>query len=680
MNQEFTQAMERFIGHIRLRYPTSTTAIHYKSDLEQFGREIEKAPRGVTRSDVTDFVTSQLMAGRSGATINRRLAALSSFFEFLADEAGDDHWVNPVAWRRHRTQPGYHLPRDLPEAVARQFWRTVQLGPVRDQTMIALMLDVGLRVGEVAALRVQDFESTLHPGDLAALRVQGKGDKERRVWLVPETADLVQTYLAERPAVAGEALFITRRRGGFSTRGIQERVKHYTVKAGLDPEQVSCHRLRHTFARRMAEARMPLPSLSHWLGHSQLKTTQVYIDGANPDVRADYQAAMSSVAKTAGRLDTQPVSTVRVRETASPPIPNQASLLSATELADKVAALPSWLRSQIVDFLLAQQARWRPRYRRRRASQWLSELRRVWTWLLDQYDIESFVDLGRIHLQTYLTHLQTRELSAETINHFLTSFWSFLRFVEERDQSIAPGVFRVPRPKKPESQPRPLSETEYLRLEQAMLAMTAQESDMAALHRSWFFILIDGGLRIGELETLTVGDWDPDTRILDIRCGKGGYQRHVPLTLRATQALATHLDSRPAAARHEPLLLYRGQAITARYVRQHLHAFAEQAQVPEVTPHRLRHTYATRLLNTGQMPVTSLQKLMGHRYLDTTMRYAAIYDQTVRNDYAAAMARTQSCSASEPDWTLWGPAIASAFQTDANPVEVPQSIKTANCM
>ena len=191
MDQEFAQAVERFIEHIRLRYPSSTTAVHYRSDLEQFMREIEKAPRGVTGSDVTDFVTSQLMAGRSGATVNRRLATLSSFFDFLVDEAGDDHWVNPVMWRRHRTQSGHHLPRDLPEAVARRFWQAVKVGPMRDQAMIALMLDVGLRVSEVTALRVQDFESTLHPGDLAALRVQGKGSKERRVWLVPETASLL---------------------------------------------------------------------------------------------------------------------------------------------------------------------------------------------------------------------------------------------------------------------------------------------------------------------------------------------------------------------------------------------------------------------------------------------------------------------------------------------------------
>jgi site-specific recombinase XerD len=680
MNQEFEQAMKRFIQHIRLRYPNRATATHYQSDLEQFRQVIDKAPRAVTSADVTEFVTAQRIAGLSVATVNRRLATLSSFFEFLADDAGDDHWANPVAWHRHRLKTGHYLPRDLPEAIARQFWQTVCQGPVRDQALNALMLDVGLRVGEVVALRLQDFEPALHQDELAALRVRGKGDKERRVWLVPETAAFIQEWLAERPTVADEALFITRRRAGFSKRGIQERVKHYTVKAGLDSDQVSCHRLRHTFSRRMAEARMPLPSLSHWLGHNQLTTTQRYIAGANPNVRADYQAAMSSLPGAAERPDTLTVSTQSSPASSAPPINSSPPPWSATELAAKVSALPPWLRSQVVDFVLAQQARWHPHHRRARAAQWLGELRRAWTWLLGEHSLSGFADLSRTHLHAHLVDLQERELSAHTINHFLTTFWSFLHFVEERAQPIAPGLYRVPRPKKSEWQPRPFKEAEYLRLEQAVLTATTQDANTVALQHSWFFILSDGGLRIGELETLAVDDWDPDGHTLHIRHGKGGRERRVPITSRLTQALAIHLDSRPTVERHEPLLLYRGKAITAPYVRNRLHAFADQAQVKDATPHRLRHTYATRLLNTGRMPVTTLQKLMGHRYLDTTMRYAALYDQTIRDDYAAAMAQIQSRSESKLDRQLWGPAIEAAFQKEAETVGTPQSEVIVNCM
>ena len=114
--------------------------------------------------------------------------------EFLADEAGDDYWSNPVVWSLHRVKQGSHLPRDLPEQVARQFWQAVEQGPVRDQTMVALMLDVGLRVGEVVNLALGDFELAVAGDTLSALRVRGKGNKERRVWLVPETARLIESW------------------------------------------------------------------------------------------------------------------------------------------------------------------------------------------------------------------------------------------------------------------------------------------------------------------------------------------------------------------------------------------------------------------------------------------------------------------------------------------------------
>jgi site-specific recombinase XerD len=668
MNQEFSQAMHRFIQNIRLRYPNSSTVIHYQSDLEQFNRLVDKAPRAISRIEVTQFVTGQLAAGRSPATVNRRLASLSSFFEFLADEAGDDHWSNPVVWALHRVKQGSHLPRDLPEQVARQFWQVVQQGPVRDQAMVALMLDVGLRVSEVVNLTVDDFEPVTDGEGLASLRVRGKGNKERRVWLVPETAQLIESWLVQRPNVTDEALFITRRGRGFSRRGIQERVKHYARVAKLSSDQVSCHRLRHTFARRMAEARMPLPSLSHWLGHSQLKTTQIYIDGANPDARADYQIAMTALSDTTAVCsNTEEAPAFVLQPSDSPPIPEcvaDAPLLEAAEIEARLTELPPWLVAPLVDFLLTKQVHWQAQHRRSRAQQWLSELRRAWSWLLEARPMSGLEELSRVDLTAYLDHLYDQELSSHTIKHFLNTFFAFLKFVEAQGMDIAPGLYRVPRPQKADWFPRPLTEAQYQRLEQVVLAQTAQMAgQQAALHSCWFFILGDGGLRISELQALTISDWDAPTQTLHIRYGKGGRERRIPLTSRAAQAIDAHLTSRPevSLARHKPLVAHQGKAIRPQYVRQVLHAFAQQAGLEEVTPHRLRHTYATRLLNTGKMPVTTLQKLMGHRHLDTTMRYVKLYDQTIRTDYETATAVLQERTEANPDWEVWGTTIESVF-------------------
>lgn len=694
MNQEYEQAMDHFIQYVRIHYPDSSTAFHYESDLKQFGSVINRAPRDIGHTDINEFVTMQLTKNLSATTVNRRLASLSRFFEYLADEAGDDYWSNPVM-AHHRVRTGNHLPRDLSEAVARQFWQAVEQGPVRDQAIVALMLDVGLRVSEVADLTLSSFERSIKPGQLTALRVRGKGNKERRVWLTVETASLLETWLDERPAVEDNALFITRRRRGFSRRGIQERVKHYTHLAGLASEAVSCHRLRHTFARRMAEARMPLPSLSHWLGHSQLTTTQVYIDGANPEVRADYQRAMSVLADTqAARADSMATSddpamttaTSASPRTAVPDCVRKAPSLNAAEIGDKVAHLPLWLVTELCAFLGAKQVRWQAQYRRRRAQQWLSELRRAWEWLLAQRQMEGLASLSRVDLRTYLTHLQAADLSSHTVNHFLTTFWGFLKFAEERGATVVPGVYRLPRPKRADWQPRPLTESEYQCLQQAVSAMTTTMMPaVAACHRCWFFILADGGLRVGELMTLTVSDWQPDTATLTVRYGKGCRQRHVPLTGRAAQAINDHLATRQdvSLVAHEPLVAYAGKAVLPNYIRSQLHIFAQQAQLAGITPHRLRHTYATRLLNSGQMPITTLQKLMGHRHINMTMRYVKLYDKTIRHDYEAAMTILLTQETGYPTESVWEPAIDSIFnvqEAEQVPVFTNEPAPVVNCM
>ncbi len=90
-------------------------------------------------------------------------------------------------------------------------------------------------------------------------------------------------------------------------------------------------------------------------------------------------------------------------------------------------------------------------------------------------------------------------------------------------------------------------------------------------------------------------------------------------------------------ARSDHLLLYRQQAIQPSLIQGRLYRYGQAAGV-KVSPHRLCHTLATRLLNQG-MPITSIQRLLGHDKLDTTMVYAHVHDETVRSDFEQAMTR-----------------------------------------
>lgn len=683
MNEAFAEAVEQFVGHIQRVYGKSTTAKHYENDLVLFSRKIDKEPRAVERTDITIFIDSQLASKLSRATVNRRLATLSHFFAYLAEEEGDDEWQNPVNWKRHRLETGQHLPRDLSEQVARQFWRSVEEGPVRDQAMLSLMLDVGLRAGEVIGLQTTDYEKAKSRDGLAAVRLTGKGNKQRRVWIPPECSELLESVLQAHPPTGCKALFLTRRQSGFSLRGIQERVKHYTRKAGLPADQVSCHRLRHTFARRMAESGMPLPSLSKWLGHSQLQTTQVYIDGANPTLRADYEAAMQELSHTAERsipLTIPPIT----HPTLGSPVEEARALpgLSGGEIRSTLASLPGWVQESVTGFLSSQQLRWKAQHRRSRAQQWLGELRRAWKWLLDEHEIVDIQHLSRLHLTSYLMHLQEKELSPHTVNHFITTMQAFLHFTEEAGHPVSPALYRIRRPQRPDDLPRPLCADDYVKLERAVLDPPQSTTPDTLLDRAWYLIFCDTGVRVSELIAFSVADWDSCNQTLLIRAPKFYHERRIPVADRTALAIDAHLRSRTETLTAEsPLLIRHKYTFSAPYVRDRLHHWAACAHITEpVTPHRLRHSFATRMLNSGKMPITSLQKIMGHRHIDTTMRYVALYDTTVQRDYVAALTSLQTRPLPEPDPTIWQDALQDAFHSHTHSSPTPPASHPVYCM
>ena len=86
------QAIEQFEQYIKSRYPNSSTARHYVHDVRLFNQLIGKTPRAVTREDVDRFVEEQLKRGLAATTVNRRLAALHEFFEYLAAETSGEEW------------------------------------------------------------------------------------------------------------------------------------------------------------------------------------------------------------------------------------------------------------------------------------------------------------------------------------------------------------------------------------------------------------------------------------------------------------------------------------------------------------------------------------------------------------------------------------------------------------
>jgi integrase/recombinase XerD len=280
------EQIRSFEKYWRRRKPTSSTALHYASDVRIFFQWAHASPpESITVHHIDEFIEWQRQLGRASATIQRRLVALRTFYDFLA-YVQDQELPNPVVPKRHFIDLGHHLPRNLHESDIEKLFQSIG-DHLRDRTIFTLMLHTGLRVGEIVHLGLGDvyFSEPRSPH----LRLKGKGDRERMVYLSARAAQLLADYLASRPAGSGESLFLNRRGKPITITGIQLQLAKYCHAAGI---WMTCHQLRHTFACRMIAAGVPVTSLQKILGHGSLRTTQLYIEVSDRQVEQDYQAGI----------------------------------------------------------------------------------------------------------------------------------------------------------------------------------------------------------------------------------------------------------------------------------------------------------------------------------------------------------------------------------------------------
>jgi site-specific recombinase XerD len=626
--------IERYVRYLERRHPNRSTKKHYASDLNIFHQFVRnKSPREVTVRDIDVFLENQSQRQLKPATINRRLVAISRFFQFLIVEAEEDGWRNPVRWHRHRVRQGHHLPRDVNEDTVVALWRMID--DPRDQAMFALMLKAGLRVGEVVALNCDVIEG---PGKdrLARLRVRGKGDKERVIWLTAQTWLYVHYWLQIRPPSDSQALFLNQHGRRLSVSGVQYRLKEYCRRAGVS---VTCHQLRHTFARRLAEQNMSVDSLARLMGHNDLKTTQRYIEGANLAVQEDFLTAIE-------RLDdiTRQREVVEGRESApifapvraeKPPDPQAIMKKVVHHSAD----LPDWLRPRLEMHTQRRIAGRAPHQAETRARHEHSVLSRICRWLVQERNWQQLDGLKRVDLLSYIHHREEVGIQPGSLKVELTLFRGFWRGLLEEELVTNGAVLMVKVHARKEYLPRYLKGDEYLRLEKALHMKARKNHAKYLFNRAWFYLLAHGGLRRCEVLNLRAGDCDFTHDRLRIRSGKGNRDRVIPMTAQLKQALLDYLVIRePSATDH--LLLYKGEAVKPHIVLTRLKAFGRLAGVPDVTPHRLRHTLATLLINEG-MPIESLQKFLGHQDINVTLVYAKVHNETVRRQFARAMKKIE---------------------------------------
>ncbi|MBI1744547.1 tyrosine-type recombinase/integrase [Candidatus Acetothermia bacterium] len=275
-----------FHRYLERRAYSPHTVDSYLRDLAQFCQETPKPLRAVDRRDVEAFIDRQRAEGLSALTINRRLSALQHFYQFCADQSGRPR-ESPVRFTHYLRRPRA-LPRPFKESELERLFAVIT--DVRDRAIFTLMLRAGLRVREVARLELEDVD--LRAGTV--LVRQGKGRRDRQVYLSADALELLRQCLAQRPSWKTPCLFWNekRKRRGLFSQAIQKAMERYCAKAGITG---SCHRFRHSFATQLLQNGAQLTTVRECLGHRSIMSSLSYVKLSDERVRSEYYRAMERV-------------------------------------------------------------------------------------------------------------------------------------------------------------------------------------------------------------------------------------------------------------------------------------------------------------------------------------------------------------------------------------------------
>ena len=287
---DLTGATEAFCARLSAEGRSPATIAAYRRDLALVARVAGELAPGIVCREVTvglldevfsaGAVTESERGPRSAASLHRMKAAVRAFFAWAAETGvvGD----NPArSIRMHR------LPRKLPvflttaekKRLLKELKGRTDFSTLRDRAMIEVLLGTGIRLGELAALDMDDIDL-----DAKHLRVRAKGNVPQVKFIKTDLRTLLRRYLAERrrhgrPEM--EALFLSNRDDRLCQRQIANRLAHWLRKAGIEKE-LTPHGLRHTFATHLYGATNDLLVVQRALGHRDVSTTQIYthlVDG-----------------------------------------------------------------------------------------------------------------------------------------------------------------------------------------------------------------------------------------------------------------------------------------------------------------------------------------------------------------------------------------------------------------
>jgi site-specific recombinase XerD len=283
-----TDAIINYRRFLKRRNHSSYTVRNYICTVRQFVLWVNVPIEQVTAKTIVSFIDHLLDKRLQPKTINCYLDGIRGFYDYLINE--EQVAITHPVKRGYALRLSRPLPRYLREEEVSRLFSVITSR--RDRAIFMLMLRCGLRVEEVVKLKMAALD--LPRSQLFVY--EGKGLKDRVVYISHDAHQALLEYLTLRPCNRAKRVFLVEKGRcegkPISVRGIQKRMEHYALKAGL---KISCHQLRHTMATQLLNADADLVTIQDLLGHTRIKTTQRYCRVSNVKVQRDYHKAMARV-------------------------------------------------------------------------------------------------------------------------------------------------------------------------------------------------------------------------------------------------------------------------------------------------------------------------------------------------------------------------------------------------
>lgn len=280
----FETALEKFLDYLHLQKRSSATVVAYAGDINQLkthlaGQRITQATT-VQTPHLEDFIRHIGTSGYTAKSVSRKINSIKTFFKFLLEKGL--HVTDPAAPLIH---PKYETtpPRVLTQTEFKSLREAVRLD-IRMSAVIEILLQTGARISELANLRTDD----VHKGELVIRAWEN--NPARTIPLGKSAQSAVQNYLAIRPKVADDHLFITKTGRPLLVRNIRTSIDRFFKTAGVKGAKVND--LRHTFVAHQLAGGVDPEFLSKTVGHKRLSSTSKYLDHMKPPSNLSFSSKL----------------------------------------------------------------------------------------------------------------------------------------------------------------------------------------------------------------------------------------------------------------------------------------------------------------------------------------------------------------------------------------------------